>query len=350
MTGEPQRVIHDVSVVTMIKVVLVLIAFWLLFLVRDILIIFFVSLILASLITPLAERLEKQKVPRALTVLLVYVVIVIALFLVMAALVPPVLEEVRSLLTRFSAIWERFLGSSGALSTYLQARGYEDSFQRSLDSVTGQIPSVALGAFSSITGVIGSIFSAVLIFVLGFYMVVEAESLKKLIKSLAPSRYQSFIIGSLTRVHAKIGAWMRAQLILSAVMALVVYLMMILLGMPYALILGLLSGLLEFVPYAGPVIAAVPAVLIALAISPVKAALVLLTYVLIHQLEGHVLIPNITKKIVGLNPVVSIMALLLGARLAGFLGVLIAIPLAASLTMLVDEWLADRDLAVQSDV
>ncbi len=345
----PQRIIHDVRATTIIKVVLVLLSFGLLYVVKDIVLIFFVALILAALIAPLAAHGVRYKIPRSVTILGVYVLLLAVLFLILGALVPPMLDEARNLVANFSTVWERVLGSAGPLATYTQQRGFEENFRQSLDSVTAQIPQVALGAFSSITGVLESVFSLLLIFVLAFYLAVEVESLKRLLRNLAPERYQASVIGVITRVQSKLGDWMRAQMILSGAVAVLTYVGLLIIGMPYALVLALLAGLLELVPYAGPVIAAVPAIFLALSLSPLKAALVLAVYVLVQQAESHFLIPKINQKFIGINPIVSIMALLLGARLGGILGILVAIPIAASITMLIEEYFAQRSTAVPEE-
>lgn len=337
-----QRMVHDVRAATIIKIVLVLVSFVLLYVIKDIILIFFVALILAALITPLAEKGIRYKIPRSVTILGVYVVLSAVLFLILAALLPPMLEEARNLITNFSRVWEQVLGKAGPLATYTGQRGFEENFRQSLESVTAQIPHVALGAFSSITGVLESFFSLLLIFVLAFYLVVEVESLKRLLRNLAPERYQASVVGVITRVQNKLADWMRAQMILSGAVAVLTYVGLLIIGMPYALVLGLLAGVLELVPYAGPVIAAVPAIFLALSISPLKAVLALGVYVLVQQSESHLLIPKINQKFIGINPIVSIMALLLGARLGGILGVLVAIPIAASITMLIEEYFAQR--------
>jgi predicted PurR-regulated permease PerM len=194
-----------------------------------------------------------------------------------------------------------------------------------------------------------SIVSLLLIFVLAYYMVVEVESLKRLVRNIAPERYQPSIVGVITRVQRKLGDWMRAQLILSGAVAALTYVGLLIIGLPYALVLGLLVGVLELVPYAGPVIAAVPGIFLALSLSPFKAVLALAVYVLVQQAESHFLIPKVNQKFVGVNPIVSIMALLLGARLGGILGVLVAIPIAASITMLLEEYFAQRAATSNDD-
>lgn len=336
------HVMHDVSIATISKIVLFFIGLALLYVVRDILLVFFVALILAALITPLAERLAAKRIPRSVTVLGVYVILVALFGIILSVLLPPVLDEVRSIVTNFSGMWENLMSNAGPFSTYTQARGFEASIRSSLDSMTSQIPSALLISFSSLTSVFDGLFSIIVIFVLGFYLVVEAEGLKRMLRRLAPESYQPLIVGVLTRVQKKLGDWLRAQLILSGAVALLTYIGLLIVGLPYALVLALLAGLLELVPYAGPVISSVPALILALSISPFKAAIVLAVYIVVQQSEGHFLIPKINQKIIGINPIVSIMALLLGARLGGVLGILISIPLAASITMLVEEWVEHR--------
>jgi len=339
---ESRRIIHDVSALAILKVVLVLAAAYALFLVRDTLIVFFVAVILAALIAPLADALEAKRIPRSLTVLAVYVVIVALLMLVLSALVPPILEELRDFLGNFSRSWEFLIGKAGALSVYANQRGFEESVTRSLDTVTSELPQMVLGALGSISGALRGIFSLVLVFVLAFYMVVEGESVKQAVRLVTPERHKRFVIASLVRVQRKLGSWLRAQIILSLTVAVMTYLGLLIVGMPYALVLAILAGLLETVPYAGPVIAAVPAIMLALSISPVKAGLALVVYIIVQQTESHFLIPKITQKFVGLNPIVSIMALLVGAQLAGIAGALVAIPIAASVTMLVEDHFETR--------
>lgn len=338
MPTRNDRIVHDVSIATISKIVLFFLGLALLYVVRDILLVFFVALILAALITPFAERLAAKKIPRSVTVLGVYVVILALLGVILSVLVPPLLDEVRSIVTNFSSLWEKVVTSVGPLSTYVQDRGFEASIRSSLESMTAQIPSAALGAFSSISTVFDGAFSLIIIFVLGFYLVVEAQGLKRLLRRLAPEKYQPTIVGVLTRVQDKLGDWLRAQMILSGAVAFLTYIGLLVVGLPYALVLALLAGLLELVPYAGPVISAVPAIVLGLSISPLKAAMVLAVYIIVQQSESHFLIPKINEKIIGINPIVSIMALLLGARLGGVLGILISIPLAATITMLVEDY------------
>jgi predicted PurR-regulated permease PerM len=113
---------------------------------------------------------------------------------------------------------------------------------------------------------------------------------------------------------------------------------LIIIGVPYALTLALISGLLDLIPTIGPIIAGVIAALVALSVSPIQAVFVIVMYIIVQQIENTLLVPNIMKKAVGLSPVVILMAVLVGAKLLGLIGALLAVPLAAVLSVLVMEW------------
>lgn len=338
MSDSSTRVLHDISAYAVLKIVGVLVACWLFFLVRDIFFIFFLAMILASLITPLADQLEERKIPRSLTVMFVYVVVSALLLAVISSLIPPLLDESRHALSNLTHLWQQMVGNSGALAEYTKQRGFDVQIRDSLDTVTASLPQFVLGAFTSITGAATGIVSLVVVFVLAFYLVVDTNALRMFIRTFVPEERHSAVILIIRRIEKKLGSWLRAQLILSFIIFLLTYIGLQIIGVPYALVLAVLAGLLEFIPYAGPVIAAVPSILIALSLSPLKALFVIFLSVLINQIEGHFLIPKINQKIIGINPVVSILALLLGARLAGVLGMLIAIPITATLTMFVEEY------------
>ena len=130
------------------------------------------------------------------------------------------------------------------------------------------------------------------------------------------------------RMQEKLGAWLRGQIILMIVVGVLTYIGLLILGVKYALVLAIFAGIAEIVPYAGPIIAAVPAIGIGLTMSPFKGMIVALLYFGIQQIENAVLTPKIMQKSVGLNPVVSLFALMVGFKFAGLVGALLAIPVA----------------------
>jgi predicted PurR-regulated permease PerM len=158
----------------------------------------------------------------------------------------------------------------------------------------------------------------------------------------------------IARMQEKIGRWLRGQLLLSLIIFLMTYAGLTILGVRYALVLALFAGVTELIPYIGPFIGLVPALFIALTQSPIVALGVLVLYIIIQQLENYVIVPKVMQRAVGLNPIVIIVAMLVGAKMAGILGIILAVPVATALSVAVGdlfELKRDEDAAVgESDV
>ncbi|MEX2010571.1 MAG: AI-2E family transporter, partial [Parcubacteria group bacterium] len=145
------------------------------------------------------------------------------------------------------------------------------------------------------------------------------------------------------RSQTKIGLWMQGQLLLAAIVMVLVYLGLLLIGVEHALLLAVAAGVFEIIPIFGPILAAIPAVLVAFAADgPGTALLVAGLFLVIQQFENHLIYPLVVKKVVGVPPMVSIIALLVGAKLAGFLGIVIAVPVAAILMEFLSDWEQDK--------
>jgi predicted PurR-regulated permease PerM len=191
--------------------------------------------------------------------------------------------------------------------------------------------------FTTIWGVIGGLAALLVVLVLAFYIVVEDDRARKYFKNLAPVEYQPYISQLIGKMQTKMGAWLRAQIILGLIVGVAVYIGLSLLGVKYALLLALMAGLFELIPYAGPVLSLIPAVLISFVQSPIKGLFVIILYLVVQQLENNILVPKIMQKVVGLNPVVSIVAMLIGWKLGGVLGAILAIPVATMAAVLLED-------------
>jgi len=191
--------------------------------------------------------------------------------------------------------------------------------------------------FTTVKGFFGGVVTSVVILVLTFYMVAEGEKVHKFLKSLAPVEYQPYIAEITRKMQKKIGAWLRGQLLLGFIIGLASYIGLSILGVKYALLLAVIAGFFELIPYIGPILSAVPAVIIAFSQAPMLALVVLGLYLLIQQTENHLLVPKIMEKATGLNPIVSILALMIGVKLGGIAGAFFAIPLAMMLTVIVED-------------
>ena len=180
-----------------------------------------------------------------------------------------------------------------------------------------------------------------MVLVLTFYMVVEEDNARRFVKSLAPVEYQPFLAQLFTKMQKKIGAWLRGQIVLAVVIGIASYIGLTILGVPYALVLALIAGLFEVVAYVGPIFATIPAAIIGFSVSPLMGVLVIILYLVIQQLEGNVLVPKIMQRVTGLNPIISIVALLIGVKLGGIMGAIFAIPIATMVSVILEELFAE---------
>jgi predicted PurR-regulated permease PerM len=177
-----------------------------------------------------------------------------------------------------------------------------------------------------------------IVLVLAFYIVVEDDAIKTLFVNVIPSEYQSFATQVAVRVIEKLGDWMRGQLLLGLIIGVLYFIGLIAVGVPYPLLLALFGGLVEFIPYIGPFISAIPVVFLAFTVSPMHAGLALIVIVVIQQLENNVIVPKVMQRAVGLNPIVSIIAFMVGAQLFGMIGAIFSIPVATGLSVAISEY------------
>ncbi len=327
----------DIHIITLFKMAGVLILFWFLYIIRDIIAILFASLIAAAVIDPIADWCERRHIPRTISVLAIYASMLGALIAVSVLLVPPLASQMSEFISSLGKLLSRTVDDLAVLRDVGERYGLLDNVEKGITALESGVTSAIKGVFSTISDVLSSIISLIVFLVISFYLVVEEGALKRMAKILAPEQYHLFLSNLLAKMQLKVGSWLRGQLLLSLIIGIMVYIGLLILGVKYALVLALLAGLLEFIPYAGPILAAIPAVLLSFSISPLKAGMVVILYFVIQQTENNILVPKVMQKAVGLNPVISVIAVLIGARIAGIMGILFAIPVVTALDVLLSE-------------
>ncbi|HTK59825.1 MAG TPA: AI-2E family transporter [Candidatus Baltobacteraceae bacterium] len=333
--SDRQPQVITISTLTIVKVAVFLLAAFFLYMIRDIIALFFMSLVLASIINPLASWFQSKGWSRGGAVLLLYLLILLIIGAIVTLLVPAVINETRDLLANADAIWASFLTTLGPLREFVASHGLGDSLGGALSGMAEGLNVAAGGIVATIRGLVTGIASLIIVLVVAFYLVVSEDALKRLFRAVAPEAYQPYLVDLFQRIEKSIGGWVRGQLILSLIVGVAVYVALQILGVKYALVLALAAGVAEAIPYVGPVFSAIPAILIALTQSPLKGLLVAIMYVVIQQVENHVLVPKIMQKVTGLHPIVSIFAMLIGVKVAGLVGALLAIPVAMMLGIVV---------------
>lgn len=322
----------EISFSTLVKTLLFVVALILLYLIRDVLFIVFLALIIAAAVQPLARRLQHIHFPRVAAVLTVYLFAIISISGLLVLIITPLTQELRNLALSLPQFTERFTAQFEALNNFLSAAPSSE-LQRALFSLSDRLSDFGGGIFSLTTKAIGGVTSAVLVFVISFYLALDDAGIKKFLQIITPASQRSRVVQIWLHSQRKLGRWLGAQLLLALIIGVMTYIGLLILNLPFALSLALLAALFEIIPYVGPVLAAIPALILAFFISPLTALLVLALYVAIQQLEAHLLVPNIMRRAVGLNPVIAIIALLIGFKLGGLAGMIVAIPV----TMLLAE-------------
>jgi predicted PurR-regulated permease PerM len=331
------RMTIDISSGTLFRVVFFIVGLWFLWFIQDILLLLIVAILIASALEPLARRLQRFRIPRAISVLAVYILFLVLLVAIGTALVPPLVTEIQALASELPQVYMRLEGLLGGLGGILGTPELIASIQRGLSSLGNLLASTSGGFFATTKSVFGGVFSAMLVFVISFYLVLSRNGLVAFVRSIVPMEHQPYVLSLVERAQEKIGRWALGQIVLGVIVGTVTFLGLWALGVPYALALALLAGFLELIPVLGPIIAAIPAVLIGFTQAPLTGVLVLILAIVIQQLENHVLVPTIMRRAIGLNPLATIVAVLIGAKLAGFLGILLAVPVATVITVFLSD-------------
>jgi predicted PurR-regulated permease PerM len=330
MSENPKPITVSISPLSVLKVLGILVAALVLFLVRDVVLILLTALVIASAIEPIVRRLTKTGLPRTLAVLLVYIAAGALLFVFTLIFIPPLLSEISRV--------------SSTLPQYVETFQFSDIFPSQVGLIGGElVNTVSLkdaivqiqnalaglshGFFQTASIIFGGAVSALLTLVISFYLAVEEKGIENFLRVIIPIEREEYSIGLWKRTQEKIGLWLQGQLLLAVVVGVLVYLGLSILQVPYAMTLAMLSAILEIIPIFGPIIAAVPGVIIAFSVSPSLGLIVVGLYLIIQQFENHLIYPLVVTKIVGIPPTIVIVALLVGAKLAGILGFLLAIPL-----------------------
>ncbi|MDD3486977.1 MAG: AI-2E family transporter [Candidatus Moranbacteria bacterium] len=318
----------EISSGTILRTIFMVLLLWFLFLIRGILVLVFMALIIVCAIDPIVDWLQRKRVPRALSVFLIYI---LAFSIVTAAiyfLVSPLSSELNNLGQNFPVMLEKVSEYFQGLNNFAVQHNVSSQVSNFSSNFNTQISQLGTNLFSGTISFIGGIFSFVVILSISFYMSVQEKGVKKFFTSITPKEHEEYISALIDRIEYKMGRWLLGQLALIAVVFTLDYVGMLIIGMPYALILALVAGLLEVIPYVGPIVSIAVAALIGFFHNPWMGVSVLVLFTLVQQLEGNAITPLVMKKAVGLNPVIVIVALLVGFELGGIIGALIAIPVA----------------------
>lgn len=337
-----EKITISISSGSIVKVLLWISVFAGLLYINDFIIALLVAVVLASAAEMPVKKLVTWGVPRTLAVTGLFLSLLIIIAAVILLFIPPIADDI----ARFIKTLPKLLESVRIFGRDLGLKDLSLMVQQlSQDISKGQILTVlknvfvGSGSFFTTTSVvIGSLLNFLLTFVLAFYLTLEENGVHKFLRLIVPRHREKYIADLWERAQRKIGLWMQGQLLLSFLVSLLVYIPMLILGMPYAALLAILVFFGELIPMVGLTIATVPALIIAWAHGGLPLlGIVALIYFVIGQIEGNVLYPKVMNKMVGVPSVIVLIALVIGAKFAGIWGMILAVPLAAIAMELVSD-------------
>lgn len=327
----------EISSGTIIRVMVFAVLLALLYIIKDILLMLVGAMVIAFAIEPLAKALRKYNIPRAISVIVVYLLFIGLIAIALRLVLPALAEQTTQIAQQVPQIvsgLERTVGTIPGFSPEtiaVQIQSALTSFGNNLTNLTTQ---VFLQTKSIFTGV----FSLFFVLVIAFYLVIEEDALKKLFRYIIPKQHVAYAELMIDRIQTKLGRWVLAQLFLGIIIGCAIGLIFWAIGFKYALALGVVAAILEVFPVVGPIMSALFGTLLALSQSFVFGIIALIIYIIVQQVEGQVLVPNIMRKAVGLNPLVTIIAVLLGGRLAGVPGIILAVPIATIFSIMLGDF------------
>jgi len=341
---ESDHIHIEINTGTIIRAVLVILFFAFLYMLKDVFMIFLFALIIASAIGPFANWLEGKRFPRLLGVLLLFLTVLGLMAFLLSLVIPFISQEVSQLLAVLPETLSKLSSSlEKAQAGAPQYLDFVSEIQNILETFSTYLQQSAQSVVGLVISIFGGVASFIAILIISFYLSVTKNGIESFLDSVVPDKYEDYAVNLWKRAEIKVGRWLQGQMLLGLIMGLIVYVGLSLIGVKYALILGLIAAILEIVPVVGPVLAAIPAVFLAFMQTPAMGLWVTLFYVAAQQLENYLLVPLVLGKTVGVNPVVVIIALLVGYQLAGIPGMILSVPVATVIVEMLDDFAKHKE-------
>lgn len=315
---------------TIIRTILFLALAYLLYQVIDIFLVVLTGVVIATAIQPAIRFLQDKGMPRLPAVISLYLFGTAGVFALVYFFVPPIIEDLSSILAQ-APDYIRSLQLEGSVFTEQLSNSASSS---SVSDIINNLRDTAIESTQDVVNLVSSVFGGVISFLLivtlSFYFSVREGGIEQFIRLVTPTRNEDYVMDLWNRSQEKIGRWLQGQLILMLIIGLLSYIGLTILGVPNALLLGILAGLFEIIPIFGPVMASVPAIGLAAISGGLSLALMTVgLYIIVQQFENNLIHPLVVTKVVGVPPIVVILAVVVGGTIAGFLGILLAVPLSA---------------------
>lgn len=326
----------EITTSTILKTIAIILGLWLAYYILDVIILLFVVVMLTVALEPIVTKITLWGVPKVLSIIIVFVVLIALFGLAIYIVIPPLVEQVQSLANNAPVYINKFTDFSSGYST--------QATQKILDTVSNSLGKYTEGIVGATVALFGGIVSALTVVVLTFYLLIEERTIRKSLLDLVSLKNKARIADMSRRMGIKIGLWLRGEFSLMVLVGLMITLAMQVIGAPYALAIGVTAGLLELVPLLGPIIAgALGAFIVFASGAPLwQVGALIVIFIVVQQIENQILVPKIMQKAIGVSPVVVIIAILVGGRLLGVGGAVLAIPIVGIISVFAHEYLKNK--------
>jgi len=310
------------------------------------LILLLLAIIIGEAIRPLVARLERYHIPPAIAILLIFLIVLVAAGLLLFFLLSPLVSQITSLVHHLPSYQKQLKSQVDQLQTRLQAQGalgqaIQNAATALASAVQHSAPALLAVPLNFLSGIFGILISLVVVLTMTIFWLLSSAKLKVFVVGLFPPAAQDHTASVLHQIGRTFGGYVRGTLISMVLIGTLSGIGLTILQVPYSLLLGVLAGLTELLPYLGPWISGSVAVLLALiAVGPLKAVEVVILFILIQEIEGNVVQPLVMSRTVHIDPLLVIVAVLVGINLLGIIGAILAVPLAAGAQVLVVQVLA----------
>lgn len=298
---------------------------------RNAFVVAFIALIISSALRRPVDYLESKRIPRILSVLMIFLIVIALVGLVLYAIVPIVLIQMKYVMTNISDIQIPFLDSIGGSQII-------SNLDQNISSWIGNFFYGGSNTLDLLGSLAGNAILAFVVVVLSLYLSISKGSIERFVRDVIPLDKEAYVVGLYRRTQHKLGKWLTSQLILSLVVGAMTFAGLLIMGADYALVIAIFAALLEIVPYAGPIATGIVAFIMIAPQSTSLAFGAIILFIVIHQIENHLLVPLIVGKVVGIDPVVVVLAILAGSEIGGLIGAVLAIPVAIIIQEVMDDW------------
>lgn len=327
-----EKLLVKISTGTIIRTILLILMAYVFFKLRDVLILVLVAIVIASFVEAGVHLMARYKIGRSLSVPIIFAVVILSLGAIFYAFVPIVFRELSGML----ALLINYLPTSSPIDTrsiegatqFVSTLSKNASLGDLLGSIKNATSIMSQGATSIIGSTFGNVLNIILVTVMSFYLSIQEKGIDNFLRILTPAKHEPYVLNLWGRTQRKIGLWFKGQLLLGLIVGAITFVVLVLMGVQYAFLIGLVSGISELVPF-GIIFAAIPAILFAVIDGGVLLGVkVLFFYIIMQQIENYVLSPVVAQRTVGVPPLVVLLAFMIGISLAGFWGAIVAMPVA----------------------